>query len=293
MHRNLIIDLSNITHVIKHGKVKTPKSYAHKEDGVPQFIMRETINYILSFAKQERINGIVIACDSKKVWRKNLYPEYKANREVKDDIYYEETIEAMNLIKEFFRDHTSAFVLEVDHCEADDIIAVWCQRSKNVENIILSSDKDFMQLLDDHTFAYSPQTKKWLESPNSSYDLFVKCIRGDRGDNIRSAYPRVRTTKLEEAWNDKYKLLNLLETVLPDGSKVDDNLEFNMKLIDLARIPKEIGDKIYQTIREYKSGSYSEFDAAKFMKGLGIEKGIDQLFNNKDWSIKRSPRLAN
>lgn len=292
MYRNLIVDLNNITFILKHSKVKTPKSYAHKEEHVAAFIMKEVVSYILFFAKKEKIDGIVIACDSKQTWRKDIYPEYKANRDSKDDVYYDEVIEAIGMIQDFFRDYTSAVVIKVDHCEADDIIAVWCQRSTNVENIILSSDKDFMQLLNARTFAYSPQTRKWLESPNPAYDLFIKCIRGDRGDNIRSAYPRVKTTKLQEAWSDKYKLLNLLETVLPDGTTVDHNLEFNMKLIDLAMIPEEISNKIFKAFTEYQPKSYCEFDAMRFMKERGINKELEALFRDKDWCLKKVPKLT-
>lgn len=286
--RNLIVDSNNIAHIIRHAKVKTPKNLAHKETKVSEFIFKEMVDFILSFAKQNNINGIVIATEGKNIWRRDIYPEYKANRSPADDPYYENVKEAVGLLMEYFRDHTAAYVLNQPRAEADDIIAVWCQESSGVENVVLSSDKDFIQLINHRTFVYSPHVKDWLSTDDPCYDLFVKCIRGDRGDNIRSAYPRVREKVLGEAWNDKYKMLNLLETTLKDDTIVNENLKFNMKLIDLSSQPEDIRTEIQNSIENYEPSKYSEADTLRFFGDLGF-RDITKLIQYNDKPLKNSP----
>lgn len=270
-HRNLIVDLNNQVFNTRFSKIKTPSSAKKKELYVTELILKDALLSIVNLANQFKVDSIVIACDGRKVWRKNIYPEYKANRD-HADVYYEETIEAANLLKRFFNECTNVAVLEVDHCEADDIIAVLAQESSGVENIIMSSDKDFIQLIDDETFLYSPAQGKWRESEDPEYDLFVKCIRGDANDNIRSAYPRIWEKKLKEAWEDKYKMLNILETVRKDGVKVADAYGHNAKLIDLSQQPMYIRQNILAVINAPVTKKFGELRMVKWFTDNGLKK---------------------
>lgn len=270
-HRNLIVDLNNIVFSTRFSKVKTPKSRGAKEDYIPEIILKDTLMSIVKHANEFRADSIIIACDGRRVWRKDVYKEYKANRD-HADIYYEETIEAANLLKRFFEECTNAAVIEVERCEADDVIAVFVQESQDVENIIMSSDKDFVQLLDANTFLYSPAQGKWRESEDVEYDLFVKCIRGDSNDNIRSAYPRIWEKKLREAWEDEYKMLNLLEVVRKDGVKVADAYQANSVLIDLTQQPDYIRQNIIEAIKKPVCEKFGELRMVKWLSDNGLKK---------------------
>lgn len=270
-HTNLIVDLNNLVFAIRFSKIRTPSSRQRREEYVTELIFKETLATIVRFASEFKSDAIAIACDSSNVWRKDVFPDYKANRD-RGDVYYDETIQAANLLKKFFRECTNVAVFEVPRAEADDIIAVMCQESQNVNNIVLSSDKDFVQLINESTKVYSPFQKAWRESENVAYDLFVKCIRGDSGDNIRSAYPRVRETKLQAAWNDSYAMLNLMETVRRDGAKVVDEYNRNKTLIDLSRQPDYIRNDIYKTITTPPQRKFGELKMMTFLSAHNLKE---------------------
>lgn len=264
-HKNLIVDLNNNIFVTRFAKIRTPKGRQRKEAFAREMIFKETVSYIVRTAMAHKCDGIVVTVDSPtRSWRKELYPEYKQS-EQELDIYYDDCINAANLTKEFFKTCTNAMVLEVKGAEADDIIGVFAQEcGDDVENEILSSDKDFIQLINDQTSLYSPPQKKYRTSEDPEYDLFVKCIRGDKNDNLPSAYPRVRETVLQKAWEDSYEMQNLMETVRKDGVKVGDAYEFNKSMIDLTLQPTDLRDEIIEAIKKPYKPSFGEFKIMKF-----------------------------
>jgi hypothetical protein len=94
------------------------------------------------------------------------------------------------------------------------------------------------------------------------YWLFLKLIRGDTGDNVPSAFPRVREVKLKEAFSDSYKMLNLLNESWTDinGNEniVKDKLEENRILMDLACQPADGLDFVAGVINKGFNLSISE-----------------------------------
>ena len=187
----LIIDLTNLAYITRHSRISTPSS-GKKELFVKELLIKEIISGIDFYAKFHKADSIVIAGDHKKLWRRDVYPDYKANRD-HDDVYQEEIKEAIDIVFNFFSDHTNAFTIKAEGAEADDVIAVSKDLlEEDTDIIIISSDKDFCQLIDSRTKLYSPAQSVFRESESPEYDLFLKCVRGDRGDNIFSAYPRVR-----------------------------------------------------------------------------------------------------
>lgn len=275
-HKNLIVDLNNLIFITRYASVKTPSRSQRKEEFVKELIFKETLGSIVYFANTFKADSIVIACDSSDVWRKDIHPEYKAGRD-HDDVYYRETIDAADMTKQFFRECTNSAVIEVPRTEADDIIAVFVQESDGVDNVILSSDKDFIQLIDENTSLYSPAQKKWRESDDGEYELFLKCIRGDRNDNVLSAYPRVRETKLKEAWEDPYKMQNLLETVRKDGKKVKDAYDFNSNLIDLSKQPSDIRQDIVDALHRPYNNNFGELKMLGWLGKHNLKEHADML----------------
>ena len=93
-------------------------------------------------------------------------------------------------------------------------------------------------------------------APENWYDyaLFLKCIRGDKTDNIFSAYPGVRekgsskTIGIREAYEDRhtkgYNWNNFMNQTWIDHNevehKVKDRFALNETLIDLTKIPDEV-----------------------------------------------------
>jgi DNA polymerase-1 len=137
--------------------------------------------------------------------KRKIYPEYKEKRSVKFSVnrqydFKNETEEkkAMHLQMQMllgYLEYMPIQLVTVDATEADDTVAylvqdMFCKNENKV--IIMSSDKDFLQLVDDRINVWSP-TKKKLYTPKSILDeygihpnnfLFYRTLDGDKSDNI-------------------------------------------------------------------------------------------------------------
>ena len=82
--------------------------------------------------------------------------------------------------------------LMMDHTEADDLIAALCGLYKETQKVIVSSDKDFFQLLDETTLLYRPVQKEILNKKHivEKFDIhpvnftLARAMAGDKSDNI-------------------------------------------------------------------------------------------------------------
>lgn len=137
--------------------------------------------------------------------KRQLYPDYKNKRKVKHSLnrqynFKDETEEqrAMAIQLNRLLNYLKCLpvqVVTIDNVEADDVIAYIAKEvfSKNENKvIIMSSDKDFLQLVDERINVWSP-TKKKLYTPTSVSDeyqihpnnfLFYRTLDGDISDNI-------------------------------------------------------------------------------------------------------------
>lgn len=133
--------------------------------------------------------------------RRKLYPDYKKNRKApKLNRFYEDDIPESEENKK----HQIMVLLEalksapvcqlyVSDCEGDDIIAYLCKGPLSHESkVLVSSDKDMYQLLDDKTTQYSLHKKTFVTKENVYDDFRVttenfalaKALCGDPSDNI-------------------------------------------------------------------------------------------------------------
>ena len=110
------------------------------------------LNSLRAHKKRFRDYGeMIIACDSGNVWRREVFPNYKAGRKkVREKSGHDWTkiFEIMSKIKDELKEHMPYKVIEIDTAEADDIIAALVKKSyyTNQNVLILSGDKDFIQL---------------------------------------------------------------------------------------------------------------------------------------------------
>ena len=198
-------------------------------------------------------------------------------------------------IKDFehlIRENTSIIALARPELEADDLIAGAVQMitlEEENEAVIVSADKDFMQLLRyDNVYLVDPATgnERTLSEYDNDADLFMfeKCFRGEGGggDNVQSAYPRLRKNKIVEAYTDDFAKTNLMnhEWVHPKSEKkfrVGDLFEENKLLMDLESQPEHIQLKIIETIQdEFKNpGTFSYFEFIKFCGKFDLQKVAD------------------
>ena len=154
--------------------------------------------------------------------------------------------------------------------------------------MLVSADQDLMQLLKFPTVTlidpatHTPRTLAEYGG-DADYFMYVKQFRGDNGDNVQSALPRVRKTKILEAWNDPYIHTELMERtwVNADGKdmSVKALFEENKLLMDLAAQPDDIRELIEDVIIEGfdAPGKYSHFHFLKFCGQFGLQRITEHI----------------
>jgi len=125
----------------------------------------------------------------RKPLRKNYKIEGMSEQSEKENMIWQQQI-LMEILNEM-----PVIQLVLDYVEADDIVAMitTSPRYNGWQKVIVSSDKDFLQLLDEETVLYRPiQNKVWnkntvIEEYGISPENFViaRAIAGDNSDNLR------------------------------------------------------------------------------------------------------------
>jgi DNA polymerase-1 len=134
------------------------------------------------------------------VRRRALFSEYKQNRKPeKLNRYYDDDLpdtednkhhQLITLVK--LLKYIPVCPFYIQDCEGDDVVAYLCRKFKNEEKLLVSSDRDFYQLLDDKTRIYSLHKKLILTKQDVFNEFRVstinfglaKSICGDAGDNV-------------------------------------------------------------------------------------------------------------
>ena len=239
---------------------------------VDESLVRHMIlNTIRTYVKKFKVEygpDVIIACDNKKYWRREIFPYYKANRKKSRESSghdWNSIFECLNKIRDELREHSPYKVIEVDTAEADDIIAVLAMRNSATEKImILSSDKDFAQLQKfPNVEQYSPILKKFIKEPLPSAQLKQLVIRGDKSDGIPNILSKddvfiegVRQKPITEA-----KIINWMNQK-PEEFCTEEmlrNYNRNEILIDLTRIPENLKQNIIDTYESSKGHTRQEF----------------------------------
>lgn len=212
------------------------------------------INSLRSYKQKfgEEYGEMIIACDDKNYWRKQVFPYYKANRKKNreaSEIDWTNVFEIFNKIKTEIKDYFPYPVIQVDSAEADDIIASLVKTVKTPTKIlILSGDKDFVQL---HTYPnvkqYDPVRKKWINHDNPERYLVEHILKGDAGDgvpNVLSDDDTFVTDKRQKPLTQKKinKIYNDGAVIL--DSTTDRNFMRNKHMVDLSMVPDSIKDEV-------------------------------------------------
>ena len=234
-------------------------------DEQPELVRHMIFNIIRKFNVEFRddFGEMVLCFDSKGNWRKDTFPQYKANRkkgreESKHD--WKTIFELLDQTKQELKEYSPFRYVEVDRCEADDIIGVICEKSNTPEPIlILSPDKDFVQLQRyPNVKQYSNIQKKWVEPEvDALSDLALKVLKGDGGDgvpNVLSDDDTLVEGRRQGVMSKKKKEL-LLENPEGLGTSVARNIIRNRDMIDLTRTPDDLKDQIMEQFNIPAKGS--------------------------------------
>ena len=206
---------------------------------------------------------VVICCDGGKNWRKDVFPQYKfkrkdARKESKMD--WNELFRITNMVQQELKDNFPYKVVEVDECEADDIIGVLVDQTQEFgqheDVMIISGDKDFAQLQKYGNVAqYSPVQKKFIKIDTPRKQLMELILKGDKDDGVPNVLSGdnvfvedVRQTPLRQKVLDE-----LIKDPKSQGEETYRNYLRNKKLIDLSETPDPIRKEIIYNYTNQKA----------------------------------------
>ena len=259
----ILVDMNQISVASVMMHLHMSKSTIPDNSMVRHMILNSLRMYRTRFSSE--FGELVLCYDSKHYWRRDYFPQYKANRKKgreKSDQDWDAIFECLNTIKEEIRTNMPYKFLEVYGAEADDIIATICSEYDE-EIMILSGDKDFIQLQKfPNVKQYSPITKKMVNGINPVGYLQEHILKGDTSDGIPNVLSpdHTFTDGLRQTPLTKKKIVSIMETLpfssLPD--KIKRNYQRNKKLIDLTFTPPELSDEILKTYRSSPFGDRSK-----------------------------------
>ena len=306
-----LVDVNNLVHRAKH----VVSSYDSFDDCVGMCLQIVFGSLRKSYEKFGAEH--CVACFDSYSWRKDVFPEYKGDRNLDQSPVKLEENEiiktVLNDLRKFLQEHTNVTVLDEQGVEADDFIARWTQLHNDpaFTHVIISADGDFKQLVrpgvelfdpirnvlytvdgvffddgkrpkkgqltvDRHNETWKVKFKKdsdQREMVEPEWELFEKCIRGKK-NNLRTAYPRVRTTKMRAAFEDRGGPLwnDFINAIWGDGDRrqcVRQRYEFNRSMLDLRCQPQHIIEKMDTAIEAAMDKPAKTMVGAYFAKFCG------------------------
>jgi len=190
----------------------------------------------------------------------------------------------------------------IDYVEADDVMAYAARHIFKKEVLIVSSDKDFLQLVDDRISVYLPTKKKLMGKDDvkelygvPSHNLvFYRAFDGDKSDNIsglKGVGPKTIVNKLGFLQNERLELDTLFERV----SEIDDEklknkilenkdvVELNYNLMQLS--DPDISSSIKSNVRNIIDSPINGLNSFQFKKEFMIDKLYTAFKNVETWLV--------
>lgn len=235
------------------------------------------IRTIESLAKSYKAGTIIVCADGGSSYRKEIYPEYKANRkerfadqteqEAKDfEMFMAEFQNTLTLIKEKYP------VFHFRGVEADDIAAYITKNFNFDECWLISSDKDWDLLVNEKVSRFSTVTRKetTIHNWDEHYDfdrkdyITFKCLTGDKGDNVPGV-PGVGPKRAVQLMEEYGTVFDIYDACPIEGKykyiqAVNENAEQllqNVELMDLITYCEDaIGEENKEVINRTLQGKF-------------------------------------
>ena len=226
-------------------------------------------------------NRVIVSCDSKQPWRKDLYKdidgmEYKGTREKDEEKNWANIFTALDDLREIFKNN-GFIVTYMDRTEADDITTMWKEYlfDKGEDVILVSSDMDWVQLVGKHDnnvcLCYNP-----IVNNTGKKRLY---INGDIQEWIEN----------EEKPDIFFSNYNRTRNILKSVQNIDSKISF--EIIDPNRVllnkvmTGDVSDNVPSFFHYYRNGrkqNVTELKARHVFEALDIHN-IDDLIdaNNK------------
>ena len=225
--KTLIIDGNNLVHrTYWTAKTQSKRTNTDTQELINNFHIYFTLNAVFSYVTKFNPDKTIFVWDEKKDYqvndRKIQFEDYKGNRS-SDASPHQNNTAIRTLLG-----HLGISSIYPRQLEADDIVSYICRFTEG-KKIIISVDKDFLQLINSDVIFYDPIRKEeyTLEnfesktgSSNTEEWLVFKCLVGDKSDNVPGVFGKVKAQKFingeikltqeeQDVYNRNFSLFNL------------------------------------------------------------------------------------
>ena len=233
------------------------------------------IRTIESLAKSYKAGTIIVCADGGSSYRKEIYPEYKANRKERYAEQTEQEAKEFEMFMAEFQDTLTLIkqkypVFHFRGVEADDIAAYITLNFDFDDCWLVSSDKDWDLLITDKVSRFSTVTRKettvhnWDEHYDFEIEDYItfKCLTGDKGDNVPGV-PGVGPKRAVQLMQQYGTVFDIYDACPLDGKykyiqALNENAEQllqNVELMDLVTYSEEaIGKENTEVIHKTLEG---------------------------------------
>jgi hypothetical protein len=248
----IIVDLSQVMISNLMMQLGNHTNTEVEEDLLRHMILNSIRSYNMKF--KDEYGEMIIACDDRKFWRRDIFPYYKANRKKsreKSELNWTQIFDALHKIRDELKMFFPYRVVQVDGAEADDIIGALVMKYGDTSEkiLVLSGDKDFVQLQRyNNVKQYDPVQKKFRTTNDP--DRFIKehIMRGDIGDGIPNFLSSDNCLVVGERQKPvASKKLDVWVNQNPEefcDERMLRGYRRNQQLVDLTFIPQNIQDDI-------------------------------------------------
>lgn len=259
-------------------------NFMKNSKGFPTNGLYGFVNMINKIMNEEKPTHMIVAFDKGKTFRHSEYAEYKGGRDETPD----ELKVQFPIAKELLTNMGIKYY-EIDNYEADDIIgtfAKYCEMDPEFEGLIVSSDKDLLQLISDEVEIKLLKQKDYIRYNKTSFEedygiepiriIDLKALMGDSSDNIPGVKGIGEKTalKLLQQYNSLdgvYENLNELTPKMREKLEIDkENAYLSYHLATIIRdVPMEINIKdikVKEKNIEKLNEMYEELEFYSFLK---------------------------
>ena len=260
----ILVDLNQVLISNLMAQIRGKADVKPNKEMIRHMVLNSLRGFNVKF--REEFGDLVLCSDAGDPWRREFFPNYKYSRkQARQDgpFDWDEIFNIITEIKNEVKDNFPYKVMYVENSEADDLIATIIKLQEEVKYLIISGDKDFIQLQHyGNVYQFSPLLKSFIgEQLDATVFLREQIIKGDRSDGVpnilsdddiflRDERQKPINKKRLEEWSN-------IENI-PLGSETRKYYERNKRLIDLSMIPQNITESIINRYKNYKVNDRSQ-----------------------------------
>ncbi|MDE0291638.1 MAG: DNA polymerase I [Candidatus Dadabacteria bacterium] len=251
-------------------------------DGFPTNAVYGFATMLLKFLREYEPRYLGMVFDSKgEVFRNEIYPEYKANRDEAPESLQLQFSKIFELVRAF-----SIPMLAMEGYEADDIIGTIAMAQGTSKVVLVTGDKDFCQLVSENVTLIDTMRErvtgvqevhqKYGIEPGQMIDFFA--LVGDKVDNIPgvAGVGEKTASALISKYGDLDGVYRNLEELRPSVAKRlrehKDDAYLSRELVTI-KTDVEVGTGI----EDFRYGGYAAEDLQEIFSELEFEKLLDEI----------------